>query len=677
MNRSPIRSDPFLVAAQVLVMLKLSLVVLVFDPRVTDTFTLPKSLLSHELTFLVAAAVLLLALVRHSRPLHVTALHYAVGALLAAFLIATPFAVDTQVALFGADRRYLGLVQMIDAAVMFAAVAYLFRTARDLVFLALAILGLTVIVVTYALLQRVGLDPIQFRETTTRPISTFGQPDFLAPYVLLVAATAVSLVALVPQVRRSAWLVVAGVLSAVCLYIAYAAGTRSGILALAGAAAAALLVARYQSSWNRTRLVVIGGAFAIGLGILLLSPLASRITPAALQADNTVAGRLEIWGTALRMTASRPILGLGPDNFAVGYPRFRSPESVELNGTDALQNNPHNWLLFAYTSAGAVGAAAMLVLVLLPVPVVIRLARAGDVAVVAAVPLYGYLAQGLVNVNDIGIDWILWSSLGVIAGASRGRELFEKGRASSEGPRAFGWMAAAVLVLAALGLGGAQLHRLQASEDMARSRSLTAAKRPVEAVAAAAEATRFDPARGHSWGEFATALAAAGAANAAQRAYLDAASREPWQPLWWRNAGFQALAQQDETTALSALQHAIEADPYDYTSLDLLSRMSFNRNELARALEYGTRAVRLRPSVVATYDAPAQAALGLHRNAEAEQFLLDGIRATNSPHLRVLLARVYLDSGNIQSARTQVQAALTVAPNDPEVLRAAKDLEGR
>lgn len=673
-----VASDRFVIVAQIVCLLKVSVVVLLLDPHAIDTFTLPKSLLSHELTFILAAALVWLVLVRRSRRVVVSPLHYAVALVLLTFALATPFALDRQVALFGADRRYLGFMQMVDAAVFFAAVAYLFRTTRDLVLFAVWIGGITVVVGAYALLQRLALDPFHLPDSTVaRPISTLGQPDFLAPYSIIVAVTCIASMLLVPRLRRPRMATPLAALTVLCLYVAYVAGTRSSILAVGGAAAAAVFVAYFWRGWTGRRLAVIVGVFAVAIAALLLSPLASRITPAALEADRTLAGRIEIWGTALRMTQPNILLGVGPDNFAVGYPKFRDSSSVDLNGVDALQNNPHNWLLQAYTSAGLLGAVSMVLLVGLPIPLVIRLARSDQAAALAAVPLYAYLAQGLVNVNDIGIDWILWASLGVIAGGSPGQVIGPSRLSRSDAPRTLGWLASAGLVLACFAFASPALNRLQASEDLGKSQALLDAKRPLEAIAPAAEATRLDSARGHSWGAFGSALAASGAANAAQRGFLDAAEREPWQPLWWRDAAFQAIAQNDERGAIGLLQRAVEADPYDSTSLDLLSRLSFNQGDFERALAYGQRAVHLTPAVVPAYDAPVQAALKLRRYGAATEMLSAGIRATNMPHLRVLLAHVYVDSGDIESAKLEIQAALRVAPNDPEVLGAAKQLEGR
>jgi Tfp pilus assembly protein PilF len=232
-----------------------------------------------------------------------------------------------------------------------------------------------------------------------------------------------------------------------------------------------------------------------------------------------------------------------------------------------------------------------------------------------------------------------------------------------------------MVVAAGIGLLPAG-RQLRASEDIARAQASIDAKKPLDAVQSASEAARLDPARGHSWAAFGSALSAAGSPNAAQRAFLDAADREPWQPLWWRNAAVQALAQKDERSATTYLQRAVSADPFDATSLDLLSRLAFNRQDFEPALDYGRRVVRLLPASVAMYEAPVRAALQLHRLDDAKQMLAPGIERTNSPHLRVLLAQVYLESGDIREAKDQIDAALKVAPNDPEVIAAAQALQG-
>src|SRR5437879_6186494 len=132
--------DPLFVAAQAVLALKLILIVLVFDPQIADAFALPKSAVSHATT-LVLGALLLALFAAHGRRLIVwSPAHLAVGALVVLYALAAAFALDMETAFFGIWRRYFGLAQMLDDAVLYIAAVTLVVSARDLSRLALVTL---------------------------------------------------------------------------------------------------------------------------------------------------------------------------------------------------------------------------------------------------------------------------------------------------------------------------------------------------------------------------------------------------------------------------------------------------------------------------------------------------------------------------------------------------------
>lgn len=54
-------------------------------------------------------------------------------------------------------------------------------------------------------------------------------------------------------------------------------------------------------------------------------------------ADLSVAGRFDLYRAAVEIWRERPILGVGPDNYAVAYPKHRSPEASRLHDSNAPQ----------------------------------------------------------------------------------------------------------------------------------------------------------------------------------------------------------------------------------------------------------------------------------------------------------------------------------------------------
>ena len=110
---------------------KVALVPLIFDGALDMPFVVPKALVSHGLAYLLAATIAALV-IRHRRQALVTSLlHFPVVALVLVSSVATVFAVDPSLALFGSHARMLGLASILDFAVFYLGIVLFIRTRRD------------------------------------------------------------------------------------------------------------------------------------------------------------------------------------------------------------------------------------------------------------------------------------------------------------------------------------------------------------------------------------------------------------------------------------------------------------------------------------------------------------------------------------------------------------------
>src|SRR5258708_1469473 len=319
------RTSSVVAAAQLLTFLKITLVAVLFDPRAYDTFTLPKVAVSETLTFAIAAAVLLV-IVKHPERLDLRApQHLAVALFLGAFALASVVALDKNMAVFGAQRRYLGLFHAVDLVVMYFAGAVLFSRAIDRARLLLVIGASAVPVIVYAFVQHLGLDPLTYVEAATsgRAIGTIGQPDPAGAYFAIVAVTmlcpaALSWGAVVYPARIGVALVGVGALAGLIF-----TQSRSGVVGLifGWLAVGALLVVGRRA--RRGLLVGWLGTGFLGVVGVALSPIGARLSPEFLMRDTSTLGRLELWSIATRLFLARPILAYGPDHLA---PAFHSPQ---------------------------------------------------------------------------------------------------------------------------------------------------------------------------------------------------------------------------------------------------------------------------------------------------------------------------------------------------------------
>jgi O-antigen ligase/Tfp pilus assembly protein PilF len=653
-----------LTAGRVLVLAKAVLVPLIFAPQLADAFALPKSTASHVLAFAIFGVLVLVAVQRPALMPLGSPVTISVALLVTAFALSTALALDTFVGTFGTWRRYLGLSQMLDNAVTFLAVAMLFRAPRDQGRLLGAALVPAGLVAVYSFAQRAGLDPIRYAQGN-EAISTFGQPDIAGGYLGVAAIT--GLAAATVLVRLDArWRLLSGAVGVACVGAAGVVGVRNSALALFAGLVAMLLIAPGLSRLPRRRLLLLLGASVLLFALVVgFSPLGRRFSPEALASDGGVRSRLELWHTALATTGERFVLGLGPDNFAVAYPRNRAEESAVINPPGVLQNSTHNWLLYFYSSAGVVGLGSALAAIAFATIIAVRLGRRGNPTAFALVPLFAYLGQGLVNVNDVGLDWILWASLGVVVASSSARR-----QQTSERHRFSAAVALAVaLALSGVGLVANEMQRVQASRMAAAAQQLANSKRFLEAVSQAASAATLDPRRAEYWSGFGTALSEAGSPSAAATAYLDAAARSPWQSIYWRDAALMKLATGDVQTAERYLRRALDADPYDSVSLNLLARLSLNGGEVGIATDLAERLIRVAPTDGDALEIYVATVLQAGRAESAIPVLVRALHAVETARAHVLLGRVYLSLGRKPEALEQAKFALAGEPDNIDAIR--------
>lgn len=660
--------DPLFVAAQVVLGLKLVLVVLVFDPQIIDAFALVKSGATHALSF-VLAVLLVALLTTHGRRILVwSPAHVAAGALVVAYSAAAVLALDQETAFFGMWRRYLGLGQMLDNALLYIAAVTLLPTARDLLRLAVVTLSTAAVVALYMFGQKLGLDPVTYVEgRDILPPGTFGQPDVAGAYIAIAGATALALALWIQVLPLRVGL---AVFAFTCFVAAIFTNIRGGFIGLAfGWLAVAVIVYLRPGRPRRNELLALAGALAVAVVGVLASPIGSRFLGLAkLLDDRSAQSRLEMWGTAVRLVAQRPLLGLGPDNFGIGYPAFREQRSVFLNPSE-LQNSTHDWLLHITTSSGIVGLLAFLALLAISVALAVRLARQGHPAALALVPLVAFFGQGLVTINDLGTDWIPWLCLGVIAGASGRRVVARTGRPY---PRWATVVAgAAALAAGIVGVAGAN-DRVIASDHFGRSERLIALNRGAEAVPEADAAVRLDPRRAEYWSGLGAALNVADRVVPASAAFAEAGRLKPSQPIFWTNLALMRLFVQDTHGSSVALSRATQADPFDATSRDLSSRVALLLNDATKASREGHLAVELQPKEPSVYEAPVLADIRLGHLQEAEALIRGGFNVIQPPaslQLHLLLAQVLHEAKRDAEARAEVAAALAIDPQNKAALQ--------
>lgn len=314
-----------------------------------DTFDLERHAVPKELALVLAAGLALWLMVRRARAVSFGW----------AELTLVAYALWTVASLVFAERWWPGLRATgvtLAGIVLFAAGGTVSRAGR-----VRALLGLLVVAaalgVASALAQAYGLDSELFSRSRA-PGGLFGNRNFMAH------AGAAALALTVPLVlrARSGGLIVA--LAAAVVLSAGVVISRSRAAWLAAAAAAVVIVTASllagelkHGAASRRRLVLLSAAVGLGAAIALLvpnrlewrsdAPYLESLQGVADYRSGSGAGRLVQYRHTANMVKENPLLGVGPGNWPVAYPRFTRPGDPAFAASLPVPTNPwpsSDWL---------------------------------------------------------------------------------------------------------------------------------------------------------------------------------------------------------------------------------------------------------------------------------------------------------------------------------------------
>jgi O-antigen ligase len=222
--------------------------------------------------------------------------------------------------------------------------------------------GLAVAVVAgaiTALLQAYGLEP-EYVSLSRAPGGTFGNRNFMAH--LSAIGTPIILLSAI-EARRN-WGFVLGTIGMALVAAALVLSrSRAAWLALiVGGALIVLLGWRMRAAWmdplRRRRVSVLGGTAATAVVAALVlpnalewksdSPYLDSVRGVVNYKEGSGAGRLVQYRNSLRMAVENPVLGVGPGNWSVEYPKFASKNDPSLND-EGMTSNPwpsSDWVAF-------------------------------------------------------------------------------------------------------------------------------------------------------------------------------------------------------------------------------------------------------------------------------------------------------------------------------------------
>lgn len=210
-----------------------------------------------------------------------------------------------------------------------------------------------------ALLQAYGIEP-EYMSLSRAPGGTFGNRNFMAH----LSAIGTPIILLCTLEARRSWGATLGTLgmALVAAALVLSRSRAAWVALMTGGALMVLLSWRMRDVWTdaarRRRLFVLGGASAAAvIGALALpnalewksdSPYLDSVRGVVNYKEGSGAGRLVQYRNSLKMAAAHPLLGVGPGNWAVEYPKFASRNDPSLND-EGMTSNPwpsSDWIAF-------------------------------------------------------------------------------------------------------------------------------------------------------------------------------------------------------------------------------------------------------------------------------------------------------------------------------------------
>jgi O-antigen ligase len=449
-----------------------------------DRYFVPKELVLHA-----AGAIAALAMISGCRRLTLMTVDWLLAGFLAASAISAAFATN----LWTAERA---LAISVSGALVFWTAGALRRAGLSSVLL-VALATSVVVAAATSLAQAYGVDTEIF-SLNRAPGGTFGNRNFIAHYVAI-GTPIVALAAL--TARRGLGSVLGGISIAIlgaALVMSRSRAAWLAVLALAVITGAAgfLTRDRWREAKTTRRLLVMGGAAVAGViaAVVLPNRLEWKSDSPYLESaaglvnykEGSGRGRLVQYGNSLKMTEAHPMLGVGPGNWPVAYPKYASHNDPSMSQDDGLTSNPwpsSDWVAII-SERGVVAFGLLVATVLALLWRTIGDLRRGQgrdsERVLTAIALIGTIvALAVVGAFDAVLllaapTFLFWTLAGALAPPP------PQPSSASASARMWGTVAVAIVGVVAIGRSATQLAAMATYNSSTR-------------LAAIADAARLDP----------------------------------------------------------------------------------------------------------------------------------------------------------------------------------------
>ena len=282
------------------------------------------------------------------------------------------------------------------------------------------------ILIVYGNIQYLGLEPFPYVNayTVNAPIGTFGNANFQAAFMGLIAVVASTMV-LNPRLKMLSRLGL-GLMGLAAIVVVRETLSIQGYLNFIVGAGVVVMLWLFMSKRKSLAIAVAGlgviGGGLVFLGLINSGPLAKYIYEAS------IAARGYYWRAAIKILIEHPIFGVGMDNYGTWYPRNR--QVAMENGFLTYSNSAHNVYLDLASNGGFPLLLIYLAITARVVVAIVRVVKRNDgidayfLATVGA--WVAYHVQSFISINQLGLAIWGWVLSGLIIGYEINTRVSEK-----------------------------------------------------------------------------------------------------------------------------------------------------------------------------------------------------------------------------------------------------------
>ncbi|MBU2462293.1 O-antigen ligase family protein [bacterium] len=375
---------------------------LAVDLRTNGLYDIPKI----SLAYLFASGGLLLFIIEAGKRKRIEVVQnrifWLIGGFILINLVSTLLSISPILSIFGLYRRYDGFLTLLSyAALLFAFANY--GRIKDITY---AILIAATLTGSYAILQHFGIYIIPSL-TTDRTTSLFGNPNFLAAYLLIAFPLAVTLYS---SEKKRIFSLIFGLISLIILLGLFFTKTRATFLGLLVQIPFLLFLIREKV--NKKRLLV----FLFPLLLFFIAfgkPIIER-----LGSSSKDIARIGLWKGTFSVFCQYPLFGTGPEALNGAFCKNMPLEFIKhYKGAYILADKAHNEFLDIAATRG-VFALLLWLLILFAIFRMGFSALPKEKLFISAflAGILGYLVQAQFNLSLFSVTHLVWVMMGLVIG---------------------------------------------------------------------------------------------------------------------------------------------------------------------------------------------------------------------------------------------------------------------